>query len=342
MRDSIFYSAMRALFVAFCVIIGIGLGILAWSILAGALSTTVDTRLKTVNTEEIMPNAEGVREVTRSAPAILQINIDGIIGTEDLSANSVRQQLIESREGNFKLNTIKGILLYINTPGGTVFDADGMYNAIKDYKKRYEVPVYAYIDGLCASGGMYVAAAADKIFASDVSLIGSVGVIAPTFVNVTKTLEKLGVETLTISAGKGKDALNPLRPWKPDEEKDYKNLIEYYYQHFLNIVTTNRPKITREKLVEDYGAHLFPAPEAVEHGFIDETVVSIADAIRELTQKAGIEQNYQVIRLTNRNWWSDMFSVQSPLLTGKIKHQFDLTPRLEPALQNQYLYMYQP
>lgn len=65
-------------------------------------------------------------------------------------------------------------LVYINTPGGTVVDADGIYRALLEYKTKYDVPIYAYIDGLCASGGMYVALAADKIFASDVSLIGSV------------------------------------------------------------------------------------------------------------------------------------------------------------------------
>ena len=181
MRESILYSAVRALFVAFCVVIGLCLGFIFISVILGAFSgTTSESKLTTVNTEEILPNVHGQREVLSSdAPVILQINIEGIIGMEDLDAKTVRQLLVESREGSFKNNRVKGILLYINTPGGTVTDADDIFHALSEYKKKYSVPIYAYVDGLCASGGMYVALAADKIFANNVSLIGSIGVIAP-------------------------------------------------------------------------------------------------------------------------------------------------------------------
>lgn len=346
MRDSILYSAIRALVVAFCVVIGLCLGFVFVSVLIGALSGDgTSTKLTTVNTEEILPNAEGRREALSSeAPVILQVNINGVIGMESLDTKSIRQQLVESREGNFKDDRIKGILLYINTPGGTVTDADGIYRALGDYKKKYKVPVYAYIDGLCASGGMYVALAADKVFASDTSLIGSVGVIAPTFMNVTKLLEKIGVETLTISAGKDKDALNPLRPWKPGEDENYRQIIDYYYKHFVELVTTHRPDISKEKLVQDYGAHIFPAPEAQKYGFIDVSGISLADTLKELLKEVGITtDNYQVIRLENKSWWNSLFSSQAnSLFTGKIQHQISFSPEVDLLLRNQFLYLYCP
>ncbi|CUI15865.1 putative signal peptide peptidase sppA [Candidatus Protochlamydia naegleriophila] len=345
MRESIFYSALRALFVAFCAVIGICFGILATAILLGVLSSgTKDNQLTTVHTEEILPNANGKREVLSSeAPVILQINIDGIIGTEELSAHTVKQQLVESREGDYKNNRVKGLLLYINTPGGTVTDADGIYNAVIDYKKKYQVPVYAYVDGLCASGGMYIALAADKIFASEISLIGSVGVIAPTFMNVTKLLDKIGVEALTISAGKDKDAMNPLRPWKPGEEDNYKQIVDYYYSHFVNLVTSNRPDISKEKLIKDYGAHIFPANEALERGFIDVSGSSISATLKELLKTVGIEGDYyQVIRLENKGWWKNLFSSQASLMTGTIKHEMSVSPAVDLLLQNRYLYLYYP
>lgn len=346
MRDSILYSSIRALVVAFCVIIGLCLGLIFISVLLGALTgNTSDYKLTTVNTEEILPNANGKREVlTSEAPVILQVNIDGIIGTEELGEKTILQQLVESREGNFKNNRVKGILLYINTPGGTVTDADGIFRALQEYKKKYQVPIYAYIDGLCASGGMYVSLAADKVFASGTSLIGSVGVIAPTFMNLTKLLDKIGVETLTISAGKDKDALNPLRPWKPGEEDNYRQIIDYYYNHFVDLMTTHRPEITKEKLTKDYGAHIFPAPDALEKGFIDVSGVSLADALSELLKQAAItSDNYQVIRLENKGWWKTLFSSQaSGLLTGKIQHQISFTPEVDILLRNQYLYLYNP
>lgn len=346
MRDSIFYSALRALAVAFCVVIGLCLGFLFISILLGLLSgNTTDSKLTTVHTEEILPNANGKRESLPSdAPVILQVNVDGIIGTEEVGEKSVRQQLVESREGRFKDSRVKGILLYINTPGGTVTDADGIFRALEEYKKKYNVPVYAYIDGLCASGGMYVALAADKVFASGTSLIGSVGVIAPTFVNFTKLLEKLGVEALTISAGKGKDAMNPLRPWKPGEDENYRQIIDYYYNHFVDLVTTHRPEVNKEKLIKDYGANIFPAPEARDFGFIDVSDVPLSEALDALVKQAGItDDHYQVIRLENKGWWKSLFSSETNVLwQGKVQHQISISPEIDLLMKNQYLYLYCP
>lgn len=347
MRESILQSAIRALFVAFCVVIGLCLGFVFFSVLLGALigGTTSDANLTTVNTEEILPNAEGKREALSSdAPVILQVDINGIIGMDDLTTQAVRQMLVESQEGNLKDGRIKGVLLYINTPGGTVDDADGILRALLDYKKKYQIPIYAYIDGLCASGGVYVSLAADKIYATKVSLIGSVGVLAPTFANVTKLLDKIGVETLSITAGKGKDALNPLRPWKPGEEDNYRQIIEYYYDRFVDLVTTHRPEMSKEQLVQEYGAALFPAPEARNKGFIDVSGASLSETLKDLLKQVGITGDYyQVIRLENKQWWRSLFSSQaSSLWQGKIQHQLTISPEVDLLFKQKYLYFYCP
>ncbi len=347
MRDSILYSTLRSLAIAFGAVLGIILGIFLILVIVGALSTgSTEGRIKMTNTEEILPNAEGKREaMAKTVPVILQINLDGIIGLSQLDAETIRQQLIESREGKLKDDRVKAILLYIDSPGGTVTDADGIYRALVAYKHKYKVPIYAYINGLCASGGMYVASAADKIFANEVSLIGSVGVLAPTFVNVTKLLDKLGVETLTITAGKEKDALNPLRPWKPGEDKNYREIIDYYYNHFVDIVTSSRPEINRDKLIQDYGAHVFSAPDALKYGFIDADHSSLSQTIKELLKVIGVEgNNYQVVKLESKQWWNTVFSGDSAraLKTGVIKHQIQLSPDLDFTLQNKFLYLYRP
>ncbi|MFI0434374.1 MAG: S49 family peptidase [Parachlamydiaceae bacterium] len=346
MRDSILYSATRALAIAFCVVIGLCLGFVFITVLINSISGNANNgKLTTVNTEEILPNAEGKREaLANDSPVILQINVDGVIGLENLNNQSIRQQLIESREGNFKDDRVKALFLYINTPGGTVTDADGIFRAIQTYKETYKVPVYAYVDGLCASGGMYVALAADKIFASDTSLIGSVGVIAPTFLNVTKLLDKVGVEALTISAGKDKDALNPLRPWKPDEDANYRQIIDFYYTHFVELVALHRPAMDKELLIKDYGAKIFPAPLAKEYGYIDVSGSTLADALKELVKNANIADDaYQVVRLENRTWWTGIFSSQaSSLFNGTIKHHLSISPEIDLMFRHQFLYLYTP
>lgn len=345
MRDSIFYSAIRSLFSAFCAIIGIGLGFIVLSALLGLFSSsTSDGKIETVNTEEILTNGDWKREsLMGKYPVILQINVDGIIGTETLNMQTIKQQLVESRESTFKEDRVKALLLYLNTPGGTVVDADGIYRAIKEYKEKFGVPVYAYVDGMCASGGMYIAAAADKIYASEVSLVGSVGVLAPTFMNFSKTLDKLGIDTLTITAGKDKDAMNPLRPWKEGEEKNYRQIIDYYYKHFVDIVTAARPNLSKENLVEEYGAHVFPAPLSKEYGYIDVSGASRSDVIKELVKVLDIQDDrYEVIQLSNKGWWSSLFNNKLSLFSGVLKHQIQVCPEMDIALQNKYLYLYQP
>lgn len=344
MRDSIFIASIRSLFVSLFAVVGIGIGLTVLVVIISMMSSTSDEELATVYSKEILPNADGIRKsLSKEAPVILQVNINGIIGVESLSTKSIRQQLIESREGTFANNQVKGILLHINSPGGTVDDSYGIYSLLKEYKEKYKVPIYAYVDGLCASGGMFIACAADKVYASEVSLIGSVGVILPSFLNINQMLEKIGVSSLTLIAGKGKDEMNPLRPWKPGEEASYQSIVDYYYQQFLDIVVLNRHRMSKTKLVEEYGAHVFPAAIAKQYGYIDESGNSLADAQKALLKELGIEGNYyQVIQLENKNWWTGLFSSASSLFKGKVTHVIQLSPDMPPELTNKFMYLYTP
>lgn len=348
MRDSIFYSVIRSFVSGIFSLLGMGLGLLlVIVIIAGAaagVGKAKDNEPEIVYTydAEVMPNADYVRkEPTSETPLILRIDINGIIGTELLSRQTVEEQLIESRERFFKDGQVKALLLFIDSPGGTVTDADGIYRAIKAYKEHFKVPVYAHIDGLCASGGMYIAAAADKVYASEASLIGSIGVLSPSFMNFSQLMEKVGVQSLTLSAGKGKDDMNPLRPWKPGEQDALQSIIAYYYQEFVNIVVAGRPGVNKEKLINDYGAKIFPAKVAQEYGFIDDSGYSVSQTLKLLVQQAGItDDNYAVIRLQSNNWLSTLFNSHFGLLTGKITHKVSLSPELEPELMNQFLYLH--
>ena len=171
-----------------------------------------------------------------TTPVILKVNVQGVIGIDDLTRHKFQELLTESREKSLKNDRVKAILLCIDSPGGTVSDADGIYNALKAYKKQFGVPVYAYVDGLCASGGMYIACAADKIYASDASLVGSIGVLFPAMFNFVKLMEKVGVDSKTLIAGKGKDEMNPFRTWKPDEGANYQKIVDDFYEIFVDVV----------------------------------------------------------------------------------------------------------
>lgn len=347
MRESIFFASLRSFFMTLFGVAGFLMGILVVIIFIGVLSTSVEgePEISYSYAPQILANADGVRKsLSSDAPVILRLNIDGFIGLESLNQKTIEQQLIESRERSLKNDRVKAILLYINSPGGSATDADAIYRAIKTYKERYKTPIYAYVDGLCASGGMYVAAAADKIYASDVSMIGSVGVILSPALNISQLMEKIGVQSLTLYEGKGKDNLNPLRPWKEGEADNIKTIIDDFYNIFVDVVSSNRPKLDKTKLVDVYGANVFPSSLAKEYGFIDEKGTSYNETLKHLAQAIGIEDNYyQVMELKSTNWLSEIFRSDSGihnLLQGRITHQIQLSPELDPKLQNQILYLY--
>jgi len=345
MKNSIFGSSIRFFFVSIAALLGAGVGlfllILFFSLIFGGIDDEI--KAKTHYTPTLVPNAENVRKtLAKSAPVILKVNISGIIGADKLNMHAIREQLIESHEGVLK-NRVKALLVHINTPGGTVNDADGIYQAIKDYKERYKVTVYAYVDGICASGGMYVACAADKVYASDVSLIGSIGVLSPPFFNVTQLMEKIGLQAKTLYAGKGKEDMNPFRAWKPGEEAPFQAILNNFYEQFVDIVVSNRPEISRTRLINDYGANVFPSSKALEYGFIDGIDVSLSDAIKLLAKEVGIEDDYyQVVKMERKFWFSQFFSEESPMMSGVLKHHVQLTPDLDAKIMNQFLYLYFP
>jgi protease IV len=344
MRESILYVSFRAFFRVFFSVIGFGLGMILVLAMITAFSGTADNEPEAKYAVKIAPNAKGVRKnMSKDVPVILKVDISGVIGSETLNMTTIRQMLVESREDTLKNDRVKAILLTMQTPGGTVIDADGIYHAVKSYKEQYKVPVYAYVDGLCASGGMYVASAADKIYASEVSLIGSIGVIAPSFLNLTNLLEKIGVASLTLYAGKGKDDLNPLRAWKPGEQDSYQSIINTYYNQFVDIVTSNRPELNKKKLVDEYGANIFPAKTALEYGYIDGSGISYSDTLKEILKDIAIEDdNYQVVEMESKSWLSNLLNGNSMLFTGKVKHQLALGQDQDLSLMNKYLYLYQP
>lgn len=338
--ESIFKSSLRLLFSTLSRIVGWGLGLIFLVVAIAFIFSIEEMEPARQFTLSIVPNREGVRKNFNSAhPAILELRIHGVIGLDSMTQEAIRELLLESREGDLKKGNVKGILLVINSPGGTVVDADGIYRALLDYKKQHNVPIVAYVDGLCASGGMYVACAADEILSSDASIVGSVGVLVPSFVNFSGLMEKVGIKALTLSAGKGKDNLDPLRPWTAGEENNLADIVNYYYHSFVEIVAKSRSKLSQEKLKKDYGAQIYPAPVAAQYGFIDSAGKSREEALQILLTKVSLPSDTQVIMLEKSNWVSQLFSEKTAPWNITVKHEF-LSESIPPSLSGHFLYLY--
>ena len=324
--DSIFIHALRSFFVSLFGVAGGLLGVVVIIALFFGIFSSASSDKHLSSKAKVIPNALGIRSpFSPSTPVILHIPIDGTIGLGEITARKINDVLIGSREGALKNDLVKGIILTIDSPGGCANDSYLIYQQLREYKKRYDVPIYAYANGLCASGGYYIACAADQIFASTVSLVGSVGVLGwPPSVNVASALEKLGITTRTFSAGQNKDELNPFRPWHEKEGAQRQYLIDFYYQNFVNVVRENRPKLSEELLVDKYGAGLFPAYQAAEYGYIDHVDADLSMVIAAMAKEAGIEEHYQVVQFETEGWFKQAFG-NSVFLSGKIKHEL-VTP----------------
>lgn len=342
-RESIFVSAMRS----FCKTLSIVFGIfITLFLIVLAISSLPSPPTPASKSEMIIvSDAEDNRTILpENTPVILKINIQGVIGMGDLTIEAFQDILYDSRQSPLG-KRVEGIFLYIDSPGGSAIDSESIYLALKDYKKKYNIPIFAFVEGLCASGGMYIACAADKVYATSGSIVGSVGVIlGRSFFNFSPLMAKLGIESLTISQGKDKDMLNPYRPWHPGEDCSLVNLTKESYEQFVSVVSSNRPMMDKQKLVDVYGAQVYLAPTAMNLGYIDVSGASYSGALKDLVAATPIQSNpYQVIELRRqKNFLSMLTQTSFGLLSGKVRHELDLGPQASPEFNGKLLYLYQP
>lgn len=340
-RESIFGGALRSFCTSFAAMIGILFGFFVIAIAVTMVSKP--NFLPEKAQPMIMPDAQGQRALLPgNSPVVLRLNLHGVVGVGDFTAEKISNLLLDSQE-DFLQGRVKAVLLHINSPGGLAIEGEAIYHALVDYKLKHSVPMYAYVEGICASGGMMIACAANKIYASESSMIGSVGVIMGPVFNFSEAMAKYGIESLTLTEGKDKDALNPFRPWKPNEAESIQHVMASTYDQFLTIVTRARPNLSREKLVNEYGANIFIAKEAQTFGYIDDGSSNYSQALTALVQAAGIKDKveYQVVQLESpRPFFPDL--THSLFKTGTITHKLDLGPQFDPALAGQILYLYNP
>jgi protease IV len=344
-NESIFVSALRGFCRSLFIVLGIFIAVLIASFGIMALQSPYQAEEKT--TLSLLPDLDGKRTLAAlNSPVILQVNINGVIGKPELlDSDAIQSVLLDSREGLLQHERVKAVLLYFNTPGGTVFDSNNIYRLLIKYKKKYNVPVFGYIDGMCASGGMYIASAADRLYCSPSSIVGSVGVIIGPFFNVSDLMTRYGVQARTLTEGLDKDMMSPLRPWKPDEDESLKKVTAFYYQQFIDIVTTGRPRLNRTKLVEEYGAKIFNGPTAQELGYVDTANSDYETVLADLMKEAKIDpaKPYQVVQLQpKRNLWADLMQGRSPLISGRIEHKLQIGSDDVSFIQDQFAYLYRP
>jgi protease-4 len=188
---------------------------------------------------------------------------------------------------------VKALVLRIDSPGGGVTASDEIYARIVRFKEKRKIPVVAALGDVAASGGYYVACAADRIVAHPTSVTGSIGVILVSL-DLQGLLDKVGVKNQTFKAGAHKDLLSPLRAATPEEKRIVQDVLDALHARFIAVVQKGRPGLDRARLAEITDGRIFDAAQARSLGLVDE--IGTLHQTLEATQRAAGLREARVVR----------------------------------------------
>jgi protease IV len=195
------------------------------------------------------------------------VDITGLIMD---GADSNAETVIDGLSDAVKDKGTKGVILRMNSPGGSPVQSAYIYAAIRRVKAEHpDLPLYAVVEDVCASGCYYIAAAADKIFVNPSSIIGSIGVIMNGF-GFVDTLDKLGVERRVMTAGAHKAILDPFSPVKPEEKQHIQGLIDTVHRQFIDAVKQGRgERLKADEHPELFSGLIWTGSASIELGLAD-------------------------------------------------------------------------
>jgi protease-4 len=207
----------------------------------------------------------GKKDSTSSGKHTAMVELRGVISPDSAaSADNIVSGLQEA----FKDKRTQGVILRINSPGGSPVQAGHINDEIRRLREKYpSIPVYAVVEDICASGGYYVAVAADHIYVDKGSIIGSIGVLMDGF-GFTGLMDKLGVERRLLAAGKNKGFLDPFSPIREDQKQYAETMLNEIHQQFISVVRQGRGKRLKET-PELFSGLLWVGTRSVELGLAD-------------------------------------------------------------------------
>lgn len=264
--------------------------------LIGVRASVYLNRIKQESRETAMDNLSEMVDTSQrnivlpEGDFVGQIDIVGTIQGGSTAANSVSGQ---NYDHDFYLKYIeameladnnKGILLYVNSPGGTVYESDELYLKLLEYKEKTGRPVYAYFASEACSGAYYISMAADEIYANRNTWTGSIGVII-SLMNYEGLLKKIGVEEIDITSGKNKTIGSGAHEMTAQQAKILQRLVDEAYDQFTKIVAKGRD-MNIEKVKKLADGRIYSAAQAKKYGLVDE-IMGFEDAKAKISTTLG-------------------------------------------------------
>ena len=269
---------------------------------------------------------ENVLESGDFGHRIAQLTVNGTI--QDVGEPSIWETVdynhqVFLKQLNAVLNddSVKAVLLNVNSPGGGVIESAEIHEKLMEIKEQKKIPIYVSMGTLAASGGYYISAPADKIFAQRETLTGSIGVIMQS-INYSKLAEKIGVEFETIKSGEHKDMLGGARASTAEEIAMLQEMIDESYEQFVDIIEEGRGMSEAEvKKVAD--GRILGGSQALKAGLVDE-IGNKSDALAALRTDFNL-QDAEVFEYTlNSKDWTSLLGVK-------------LSSWFSPSAESQYL-----
>lgn len=231
-------------------------------------NTIADSFLKRTSSEVLSGGTE------LQLPDREYVGVVNVVGT--IQEQTTSDGIFDTSEGYRHLDTLeyidrmkedssnKGILLRVDSPGGTVYESEELYLKLKEYQKETNRPVWTYMEHYAASGGYYISAPSDKIYANPNTTTGSIGVIISGF-DMTGLYEKLGIRSYSITSGKNKD----MSQMNEEQTAIYQSIVDESYGRFVEIVADGR-KMSEEEVRKLADGRIYSAKQAKANGLVDE------------------------------------------------------------------------
>ncbi|MBF0530619.1 MAG: signal peptide peptidase SppA [Deltaproteobacteria bacterium] len=247
----------------------------------------------------------------------------GVIEIEGIIAHSA--PVLEALDRYRQSSKVKAIIIRIDSPGGGVAATQEIYKEIEKVKK--EKKVVAAMGSVAASGGLYIASAADKVFANPGTVTGSIGVIMQ-MLNMEEIVGKIGLKPVVIKSGKFKDAGSAFRPMTDEDKAVFQKIVDQLYMQFVRDVAKGR-RLDPEKVKTMADGRIYTGEEAKTLGLVDE-LGNFEDAVAFAQKIAGISGRRHLIYPPKKeSWLKELFSNQLG---------FNVLPEWPRPLSFQYLY----
>lgn len=270
---------------------------------------------------------------TNEKQRIMVVSVDGVIG-DGMAYENIMKDLQEVRDDE----TIKALILEVNSPGGSVYNAEQIYNTIEKIKDERKIPVYTVMETMAASGGYYISAPTDKIYASNETLTGSIGVIMSSY-SFEGLFEKYGIKEQNITTGDMKDAGTPGKDMTDEQKEYFQNLADSAFERFVKVVADGRD-IKEDQVKKLADGRVYDGSQAVENGLIDE-IGDMEKAIKDISKEAKLNDPVVFKRIEYMNSFTSLLSKATDLRKGQANSgELEVLKELMDQGYPQPMYMY--